>query len=417
MKVLHISASDRVGGAGIAAYRHHRALLSHGIESQMLVKVKATDDPRVQTWDVSRQLRHRLPRALRRRYLQAVGPKQSWFPFSDDRSELGGSESEPLPPHDIINVQFTSGFIDQSAFFRRLEAKIPIVVTMHDMNPFTGGCHYDMDCGRFTAKCGQCPQLKSSSEGDLSNAIWNRRFASYQSLLFRKARFIANSHWLAGQAKRSSLLRSLPVEVINCGVDEKIFCPLDRAQARQLLRIPADSKVVMFAADSVENERKGGRYLYEALANIKAPLFLVTAGAGHPPASLKMKSLHLGNLDCEQLMALAYNTADVFVIPSIQEAYGQTALEASACGVPVVGFNTGGIPDIVVHGETGLLCPVKDTQALREAIERLVTDGTLRARMGAKGRQRVEQKLTLDLLADKYAKVYGELLGFAANGN
>lgn len=411
MKVLHFSTSDRVGGAAIAAYRQHQALLSAGIGSQMLVRSKVTDNPEVKTFSPIPGLRSRAPRILRRLYLKAVLPTPTpWQAFSDDRSEFGGSESERLPPHDVINLHWTAGFLDQPAFFRRANSNTPVVVTMHDMNAFTGGCHYDLDCGRFTEKCGQCPQLKSTSSSDFSREIWKRKFRSYAPWASKKIRLIADSHWLAREAGRSSLLGSFPIRTIHYGIDTKIFRPQDRTFARLALGIPAESRVVMFAADSVENERKGGRYLYEALGRIKTPLFLVTAGGGQPPANHRMNNLHLGNVDSEHIMALAYNTADVFVIPSVHEAFGQTALEAAACGIPVVGFNSGGIPDIVRDGETGLLCPVKDTQALQAAIERLLNSVDLRKVMGAKAREYVEQNFSFPVQAEKYSKLYNELL-------
>lgn len=412
MKVLHIATTDRVGGAAISAYRQHVGLRDAGVESEMLVKVKVTDNPYVQTWNPPRELRYRLPRVLRRQYLKKVAPKpMAWRPFSDVRGEFGWCKTDVLPPHDVVNIQFTADFADQPALLQKLDPKTPVVITMHDMNPLTGGCHYTMGCSEYMEKCGRCPQLQSTANGDLSRGIWERKFRMYEMLASRKVCYVANSRWLAHQAEESSLLRSRPITAINCGLDTNIFRPLDRTFARQALGIPLDARVVMFAADSVENERKGGQYLYEALAGIKMPLHLVTAGAGHPPSGLKMKTLHLGNLDCENLLALAYNTADVFVIPSTQEAFGQTALEASACGVAVAGFNAGGIAEIIADGETGLLCPVKNTLALREAIERLLLNEDMRKAMGVKGRQRVEERFTLAMFANQYLKVYQDLLG------
>jgi glycosyltransferase involved in cell wall biosynthesis len=411
MRVLHLSTSDRLGGAAIAAYRQHQALRSAGIESRMLVKTRVTDDPEVQSFQAPIGFHYRLPRVLRRYYLKAVLRQPiAWQPFSDDRSEYGGSETERLPPHEVINFHWTAGFVDQPSFFRRLAPNTPVVITMHDMNPFTGGCHYDMGCGRFIEKCGRCPQLESAADGDFSRKIWSRKFRAYESWSSRRIRFVADSHWLARQASSSSLLRRFPISTIHYGVDTKIFRPFDRAFARQALGIPAESRVVMFAADSVENERKGGRYLAEALAQIKLPLFLVTAGGGHLPAGHPRQTLHLGNVDCEHVMALAYNTADVFVIPSIHEAFGQTALEAAACGIPVVGFDTGGIPDIVLHGKTGILCPVKDAQALREAIELLLINDDMRKAMGTRAGDYVEQEFTFPIQAGKYNELYSELL-------
>jgi glycosyltransferase involved in cell wall biosynthesis len=414
MKVLHFSTYDRVGGAAIAAYRQHEALLRMGVESRMLVKIKVTDDAKVQVLKPSLELRHRLPRVLRRCFLKMVSPKScTGQPFSDDRSDNGGRELEGLPPHDIVNVHWTAGFIDQPALFRKLPSNTPVVITMHDMNAFTGGCHYDMSCGRFTDQCGNCPQLKSGSKRDFSRATWSRKSRSYGLWSASKIHFIADSHWLAQQARSSSLLSSFPVSVIHYGIDTNIFRPLGRTLARQALGIPIERNVLMFAADSLEDERKGGQYLYDALATIKAPLFLVTAGRGHPPVECRMANLHLGNVDCENVMALAYSAADVFVIPSVQEAFGQTALEAAACGIPVIGFNVGGIPDIVINGETGILCEMKDVVALGEAIERLLMNEKLRKEMGARARDHVEQNFTFQMQAGKYISLYEELLKLA----
>ena len=411
VKVLHLATFDRLGGAAVAAYRQHKALQLSGVDSRMWVNGKTTGDPTVEVWKPPRTMGQRIRRTLRRRYLRALLPKQmSRQPFSDDRSQYAGSETEHLPPHDVINLHWAAGFVNQPTLFRTREPETPIVVTMHDMNAFTGGCHYDMGCGRFVDECGRCPQLGSNRDGDLSRAIWHRKCDSYGARPRRKLHFVANSTWLAGRASGSSLLRSHPISVIHYGLDTEVFRPLDRAPARQVLGIPSESRVLMFAADSVDDERKGGQYLREALTHLKTPVFVLTVGRGQPPVMDKAPGLHLGLIESEPLIGLAYNTADVFVMPSIQEAFGQTALEAAACGTPVVGFNVGGIPEVVIHEETGLLCFARDAVELARAIDRLLSDDALRGRLSTNARAHVEANFTYQVCAGEYVRLYEDLL-------
>ena len=411
MRILHLATHDTMGGAARAAYRQHKALQRSGIDSRMWVNVKMTGDPTVEVWQPPRTTGRRILRTLRRHYLKALLPKNmSRQPFSDDRSQYAGSESEHLPPHDVINLHWAAGFVNQPTLFRAREPEKPIVVTMHDMNAFTGGCHYDMGCGRFADKCGRCPQLKSNKENDLSRSIWRRKCDSYAARSSSKLHFVANSKWLAGQAASSSLLRSRPVSVIHYGLDTEIFRPFDRGNARQALGIPSGSRVLMFAADSVDDERKGGQYVREALARLETPVFLLTAGRGQPPALDKVQGLHLGVVESEHLLALAYNAAEVFLMPSVQEAFGQTALEAAACGTPIAAFEAGGIPDVVIHEETGLLCPARDALDLARAIGRLLSDDLLRRRLAANARAHVEANFTYQVCARTYIRLYEDLL-------
>ena len=411
MRVLHLATFDRLGGAAIAAYRQHTALQRSGIDSRMWVRVKITDDPTVEVWKPPRTMGHRMSRTLRRRYLNALLSKHmSRQFFSDDRSQYAGSESEHLPPHDVINLHWVAGFVNQPTLFQAREPETPVIVTMHDMNAFTGGCHYDAGCGRFADKCGRCPQLRGNKENDLSRAIWRRKCDSYAARSSSRLHFVANSKWLAGQAASSSLLRSRPVSIIHYGLDTEVFRPFNRAYARQVLGIPGGSRVLMFAADSVDDERKGWGYVREALVHLEIPVFLLTVGRGQPATLDKVQGLHLGVIESEHLMALAYNAAEIFLMPSVQEAFGQTALEAAACGTPVVAFEAGGIPDVVIHEETGLLCFARDALDLTRAIDRLLSDDVLRGRLGANARAHVEANFTYQIYAGRYVRLYEDLL-------
>jgi glycosyltransferase involved in cell wall biosynthesis len=407
MKVVHLSTRDRNGGAAIAAWRLHIGLLQLGVVSRMRVRLKYSDSDAVDVFVPPADWRVRLPRLWRRFWMQRrAGSRPRDRPFSDDRSEHGGSELDGLEHYDVVNLHWAAGFVDQPTLFERLPAHIPIVVTMHDMNSFTGGCHYTMGCNRFTDRCGSCPQLNSHNEHDLSRSVWDRKMRSYSQR--SNVHFVADSEWLATEARRSSLLKAKSVRVIHYGLDTNVFRPIAKAAARVVLGLPLESSIVVFGADSLHDERKGLHYLIRACGRLKKAPVLLSFGSGHPPRQLQNRGLHLGAIESEHLLAAVYNAGDLFVIPSIQEAFGQTALEAMACGIPVVAFNSGGIADIVRHRETGLLCPPADVAALADALAEVLNSPALRQHCGINARRIIEEKFRLEQQAQAYAKLYTE---------
>jgi len=377
----------------------------------MRVRIKYSDHDTVKLFTPPRQPLLRLQRIIRRWQIKlAKQGLKGAQPFSDDRSESGGEECADLDDYKVVNLHWASDFVDLPSLFQHLSPEIPIVVTMHDMNAFTGGCHYNLDCDRFTGSCGSCPRLGKKKQRDLSRKIWERKRESYQLRDIRKLHFVANSKWTAEQARRSSLLGDLPVSVIHYGLDTNIFRPLSKQFARDVFGIPQDKAVVMFGAASVEDDRKGIQYLNAALNALEIKPFLLSFGAGHPPKELRSEGLHIGVVENEHLLALVYSAADVFVIPSMQEAFGQTILEAMACAVPIVGFDTGGIPDMVENGVSGLLCSKGNTNELSTALSALLSNTELSKTLGMHGRAIVVRRFQLAYQARNYAELYGQLI-------
>jgi glycosyltransferase involved in cell wall biosynthesis len=279
------------------------------------------------------------------------------------------------------------------------------------MNVFTGGCHYDQNCGGYVKSCGACPQLGSTDEQDLSRQVWTRKRGVFAGRGEKNIQFVANSYWLEAEAKRSSLLSRFPVTTIHYGLDTRTFSPRDRIFSRSVLDLPADAAVVLFVADSVDNKRKGFALLAEALGKLKdrSDLFLLSLGYGNPSLPDTIRHMHLGVVSDDRFLSLIYSAADVFVIPSLQEAFGQTALEAIACGTPVIGFDVGGIPDTVIPRVTGLLVPPGDVDALRSAIVELLEDHAGRKAMSANCRRVAVEKFALDIQARQYVELYESL--------
>ena len=138
--------------------------------------------------------------------------------------------------------------------------------------------------------------------------------------------------------------------------------------------------------------------------------FLLSIGRGVPPLSDRFPHLHLGYVSEDRFLSIIYSAADVFAIPSLQEAFGQTALESMACGTPVVGFNVGGIREVVLDGVTGLLVPVRDSSALQGAIGKLLSSASLRAQLASNCRKIAAEEYSLEIQAKRYVELYQQLL-------
>ncbi len=416
MRVVHLSRFDRGGGIS-AAYRLHCALRRLGVDSLMFVAERRSEDPTVITFNAPRDPASRLRRRLRALQIErAFGRYRRSKPagyeaFSDDRTLHGADSLAQLPAADVVNVHSMFHFVDFGAFFRAVPERVPVVRTLHDMSFFTGGCHLDAGCGRYVRGCGACPQLGSHDERDLSWRIWERKRSALQAVDPGRLYLVTPSRWLAEEVRRSPLVGRFRVSVIPHGVDTETFAPRDRRFARDVLGIPQDAWVVIFVAEPISRPIKRFSVLTQALEQLdgRKHLLLVTAGSGNAGLLSSLPHLHLGEIRNERLLSLAYSAADVAAVPSHQENFPLTVLEALATGVPVVGSAVGGIREIVRHGMTGLLVPPDDASALASAIGELLEDPAQRARMAAAGRQLVLEEYSLELQARRYAELYAQI--------
>ena len=397
MRVLHLSTADAGGGAARAAHRLHTGLRAVGVDSSMLVLKRTSGDPHSrkvtfgQGW-ATRLRRRRRARAIAADFARYKPTLPAGFEvFSDDRSEVGYDLVRDVyagGPWDVINLHWVGGLVDHELFFGALPADVPLVWRLADMGPLTGGCHYDGGCGKFHNVCGACPVLASGVDDDLSRRVWHRKHAALAHVASDRLTLVGPSRWIASQSRRSSLVSRFPVQVIPNGLDTDAFAPRDRGFARQTLGVPADAKVVLFVAEATDVRRKGFHLLAAALATLTG-VFLLSIGEREPklPDAPTLPRLHLGRVNYDRMLSVAYSAADVFVIPSLQESFGQTVTEAMACGTPVVGFDVGGIPDMVRPGETGELAPAGDAPALAAAIGRVLADPAYRDHLGGNGRR------------------------------
>ncbi|MGE0479643.1 MAG: glycosyltransferase [Phycisphaerae bacterium] len=421
MRVVHLSTSEAGGGAARAAQRLHRGLLEAGVDSSMLVAERSSRDPRVVALNDPAGRRTRRsgsalpPPSIELRRALSHRPADGDF-FSEDRSAFGPALRAALPAADVVHLHWVARLLDYEAFFGDAATSTPIVWTLHDMNPFTGGCHYSWSCERFHDACGACPQLASRDPDDLSRTIHARKAAAFARAATRRLHVVTPSRWLASEAGRSRLMRDLPIASIPNGVDTDAFAPRDRVFARTTLGLPPNAFVVLLVAYWTSARFKGLHLVPELLGRVRdmPNLFVLAVGRSPAPLALPVPHRQVQPVDDDRLLSLFYSAADVYLLPSLQDNFPNTVLEAHACGTPVAAFASGGVPELVLPGVTGALAPVGDVAALGAAIRSLHADTALRTRLGAQARRIVLEHYTLAHAARRYAELYQSLATRAA---
>ncbi len=424
LRITHVSSSDITGGAARCAYRLHRGLRALGHDSRMLVKRRWSSDASVDIFERGQGWRHKAERRFRRWRIRRANARYrktrpAWPErFSDDRSWYWAGPVRELETSDIINLHWVAGFVDYRNFFDNAAECVPLVWTLHDMNAFTGGCHYDDGCGRYREYCGACPQLGSEDDRDLSREVWGRKRECFEGLAPERLHFVTPSRWLAESIRSSSLLgERFEISVIPYGVDTDCFAPRDKTTARASLGIPAHAKVVLFVAQAVEVRRKGFSLLMDALSDLElADLFLVSLGGGKLTVPTSVPHVHLGHTSEDRQLSLIYSAADLLVIPSLEDNLPATMIEALACGTPVVGFAVGGIPDAVRPGVTGALAAPEDVRALREAVRQLLVEPARLQELAASCRRIAVEEYGLELQARRYEALYERLRSAVVQG-
>ncbi|MFM6727224.1 MAG: glycosyltransferase family 4 protein [Dolichospermum sp.] len=413
MKPLLISASDINGGAARAACRLHQGLQNIGVDSQMLVQNKQSDDytvisPASKLGKGIGKLKPILDSLPLQLYPQRDRSTYSvqWLP-----DNLAAQVAQINP--DVINLHWINGGylkIETIAKFKK-----PIVWTLHDMWAFTGGCHYNGDCMNYTNSCGACPQLHSNKEKDLSRWIWQRKAKAWQEL---NLTIVTPSHWLAKCAASSSLLKNVRIEVIPNGLDTKQYKPVEKSVARTILGLPEDKQLILFGAMSATSDpRKGFNLLQSALQKLsqsgwREQVELVVFGSSKPknPTELDFKSHYLGRLNDDISLSLVYAAADVFLAPSVQDNLPNTVMESLACGTPCVAFDIGGMSDMIEHQQNGYLAKPFDVDDLARGIAWVLEDKPRWVALSQCGREKVENDFTVKAQAEKYISLYQSLI-------
>ena len=353
MKVLHLVAGQFSGGATRGAYWLHQALRDFGVDSRMLTTAKdIVDDESVISIANSTLGRLKLS-VLNRigRIPLSVYRNRRPLNFNTGFDGINITRHPAYESADLVHLHWINGLVSTRALGK---IKKPVVWTLRDMWPFTGGCHYSMHCERFREGCGRCPELGSTRARDLTSLIVRHKKASIPE----NFRVIGISRWLSECASRSEVFRDCRVETISNNVNTQLFSPMPRELARQTLGLNHEKKIVLIGALDLSSFYKGFDLFLQALECLeKKNVHVVMFGRSNSGdlRSLGVQSTSLGYLSNSEALRAAYSAADVFVAPSRMDAFGKTLVEAMLCGTPVVCFNATGPKDIVEHQINGYL--------------------------------------------------------------
>jgi len=371
IKIVQLQSS--MNSAGKSGLRLHSGFLEAGIDSTIISMNADTIVDKKIIYLISKS-----------KTIKTINTKLEEFQNRKNISELG-TFSYPLLGTDISKMEevknadilyfhwILGGFLNFSNIGDLFSLNKPVVIIMHDMWWITGGCHHSFTCKKYKTHCFNCPIFPGNKKKDLSYKGFNKKLKIYSK--HNNLYFVSPSKWLQQCAKDSFLAKDKPVYYIPNVIDKKIFKPLSRAFSREILNLHSNETIVSFGAHSVDSPYKGWKYLRNALqllykdglCNISVLVF----GGGYNKEvadAIPFKTEFVGYLKDEYSLALVYNAIDVFIVPSLADNQPTVVMESLCCGTPVVGFNVGGIPDMISHKENGYLANYKDSRDLADGI-------------------------------------------------
>ena len=432
MKVLFVNTNDISGGAARAAMRIMRGVQQSGVEAQMFVKdkySKSSDVIPVSNFAPSSNLIKDIFKWVIQKFKNRYHMFK-WHPYKHTKQNVFMSDLRHTNIHgalqkldyDIVHLHWINNrFLD----IREL-ANIhkPIVWTLHDSWPFCGVCHYFIDCERYQTHCGTCQMLGSKKEQDLAYEIFEKKLAVYKDL---DLHIVTPSHWLGDCAKKSALLGRFPVYVIPNCLDTELFRPLTKVEiltiaerqqnavVSRVLREATEKRIAMplilFGAMNAANDRiKGFVNLLSALQILDAQGFeanLIVFGANAQELPMKFQNIDVtfvGYIYDSSVLTTLYNVANVMVVSSYSEVFGQTASEAMSCGTPVVAFRCTGIQDVVEEG-CGYLAEPYSSEDLAKGIQYCIENNTNNV-LGETARESAVRRFAVNVVSEQYVALY-----------
>ena len=375
--VVHISTSDKIGGAAIAAWRLHRGLKMLDVDSRMVCLHRSD-----RSLDVS-QLSTPLLRALDLFHQQRVEPAQpdEATYFSVTPVSVSLLDHPWIAAADVVHFHWIARFLAPEDIADLCAAGKTVFWTFHDQWAYTGGCHYVGGGHTAPADWLGTTQIDSSMHSIVAREF-QRKMDAFKD---QPLHVIAPSRWMAEEAVRSGVFKPDQIRIVPYGIDTNVFHPATDREAEG----PEKKVGLLFGCQSLDDRRKGFRELKQALTlcmRDKAFADTVASGGitlttfGHFTGvqwDIPMPVHHLGTLEKETDVAAAFHAASCLICPTLDDNLPNVVMEALACGCPVLAFSTGGVPDMVQHNWNGLLAPKGDVHGLARSIVDFCMNPTL----------------------------------------
>ncbi len=418
MRVLIVNTSERTGGAAVAAGRLTEALINNGVKAKMLVRDKETDQITVV------QLNHRWLQRWRflwerfKIFCHLRFSREHLFEIDTASSGADITGMKEFREADVIHLHWINqGMLSLNGIRKILDSGKPVVWTMHDIWPATSLCHVTLGCEKFKMACQSCPLLPGGgSPTDLSATVWKRKMQlmKHRNNIF----FVACSKWLAREAEGSALLAGRKVRAIPNPMSAQLYERVPRSEARERLALPQDKQLICFIAQRATNVNKGMDYLIEACERLdeKHPdmkdklAIVILGGQGEAFEGRFAYPIYpLGYVNEHRTMGDVYHAIDVFVTPSLSENLPNTIMEAMSCGIPCVGFNVGGIPEMIEHRKNGYVAVYKNAEDLAEGIRWTLAEAD-RASLSEAAVSKVKTTYSQQAVVSKYIDLYEEAM-------
>ena len=418
MRVLLINTSERIGGAAVAASRLMESLKNNGIKAKLLVRDKQTD--RITVVSLSHNWRMVWKFVWERIVIWKANRFKRDNIFAVDIANTG-TDITTLPEFqqaDIIHLHWINqGLLSLKNIENILASGKPVVWTMHDMWPCTGICHHARECIRYQQECHNCPFIYGNGgKKDLSYRTFHKKQDLYKG---RHINFVTCSHWLEGLANKSALLTGHTVTCIPNPINTNLFKPHNKQEARSKCNLPQNTKLVLFGSVKITDKRKGIDYLIDSCKllaekhpELKEKLGVVVFGKESQQLAnlLPFKVYPLDFVSNEHQLVDIYNAVDLFVTPSLEENLPNMIMEAMACGIPCVGFNVGGIPEMIDHLHNGYVAQYKSSEDFANGIYWTLTDPDYPNLCEQACRQAVTH-YSESTIAKKYIDLYNKVTG------
>ncbi|MEO9780738.1 MAG: glycosyltransferase [Sedimentitalea sp.] len=352
--------------------------------------------------NLTRQIQREWARFLQRKTGASL---EGWTSLALANSGLADHLND-MPRH-VVNLHWiNSDFISIGEIGRIVH---PVVWTLHDMWPFCGAEHYS------EADAWKSGYAEQNGGFDLNRWVWRRKRKHWK----RKFHIVVPSRWMGNCVSDSDLMGDWPVHVIPNAIDSDLWAPMDRAEARVLLKLPPDVPLVLFGAMGGSSDpRKGFEHLRAALLQLHAEghdLRLLIFGGDANEGELPFPVHSMGAVSDPAMLRAMYAAADVFALPSRQDNLPNTGVEALSCGTPIVGFKTGGLPDLVPSPDIGYLAKPFDPGDLARGIAKVLgrqssDAGAQRSLMSEAARNHAVATYAQQVVAKKYGALYHEIL-------
>jgi glycosyltransferase involved in cell wall biosynthesis len=388
MRILHINTNFE-GGAAKAAIRIHLALLKSGVESHMLF-LRGSNIENLPNVHFISELISPLKFIIIDKFNRILNKRFSFFKpplfFNSPYSLFKIHKLPFVQSFDIINLHWVVKFVDIPSFFTHINK--PIVWTLHDMNPFSGGIHYLTD-------------YSEAHYGKLENKFRNIKNRAY---INADITIVSPSQWLLEKARDSGMFPAKAAyhNIYNC-IDTSLFIP----KKNEVNSENNKNYKLLFIADNTEDKRKGMRFLIELVLKLNSHKNLIWTAIGKTKKNLPNSIIEIGHISSDKEMIEKIQESDLYLITSIEDNLPNTILEAMSCGIPVVGFNIGGVPEIVVNNQTGLATEVGDLKGIEKGIFLILENYSF---FSCNARKFAVENFNYTTIASKYASIYKQSL-------